>query len=392
MLLTEAEGKDLLSRAGLTVPEGQLILSLQELQQIPQQNFIFPLFLKAQVLHGNRELQNMIRQANTYQEMLDHAADLFNTTDQYDQPIKAILIEKKIDFQSENYLALTYSTQHRSLVVNYSNHGGIGMDDRGQTLQTVPISSINEPTGFAPNQQLIEVVQKLWQVVHDNDAVLVEINPLVETDQGFICLDAKIELEDVARFRHEEWQIYQDRSMLGRPPTAIEQRAHQVSASDHRGVAGESFFEFLGGEVGVMASGGGASLLAMDALMATGVSPANYTEYSGNPSRSKVAALTEVVLSISNLKGLFVVGSNAAFTDIFETLAGLTDGLLTSDYVHKPGFAVLIRRGGPRWEEAFAMVKDRLKELPINLKLLGPDFPIVETAKVMKEMIKGKQD
>jgi ATP-citrate lyase beta-subunit len=73
-------------------------------------------------------------------------------------------------------------------------------------------------------------------------------------------------------------------------------------------VAGESFFEFSGGNIGVMASGGGASTLAMDALLSEGLKPANYTEYSGNPTREKVAALTNLVLSLPNLEALICCG------------------------------------------------------------------------------------
>lgn len=390
MLLTEAEAKELFKRVGLTIPSGRLVSSLGELDALQQQDFNYPVFCKAQVLHGNRFLQNLIRKATDYEQMIFETRDLLQSTDQYDQPITSILIENGESFHEENYLSLSYSTNKRSLVAQYSHQGGVGMDERGSSLQEVELSSIDEPMSFAPNQQLLEVLQKLWQVMQDNDALLVEVNPLVLTDGGYVCLDAKVELEDSARFRHEEWQTYGERSTLGRLPTELEKRAHAVSQSDHRGVAGESFFEFLGGEVGVMASGGGASLLAMDALMSSGVTPANYTEYSGNPPRQKVADLARVVLSIPNLKGLFVVGSNASFTDIYETLAGVVDGFLESNYAQQPGFSVLVRRGGPRWQEAFEMVEERFRGLPIRLKLLGPDFPIIETAEVMKQMLEGK--
>lgn len=388
MLLTEAEGKELFKRAGLTLPDSEVVTSVTELAALDHQRFTFPVFCKAQVLHGNRALQHLIRRANNFDELQQQVTELLTGTDQYSQPITAVLLEQGVSFTSESYLALTYDTHHRSLVAQYSPQGGTGMDDRGETLQTVPLSSLEEPSSFAPNQQLLPTVQKLWHVIRDNDALLVEVNPLVYANDQYLCLDAKVELEDTARFRHEEWQRYSSRSGMGRPPTELETKAHQVSAMDHRGVAGESFFEFIGGDVGVMASGGGASLLAMDALMAAGISPANYTEYSGNPTREKTKALTDVVLSIENLKGLYVVGSNANFTDIYETLAGVIDGLLDSSYA-KPGFKILIRRGGPRWEEAFEMVKQRLAGMGVEYKLFGPDFPIVETAAKMKQLLAG---
>lgn len=387
MLLNEAEGKELLKRAGLRVPKGMLISSAAELDQIDQKNLQFPVYVKAQVMHGNRALQNMVLRAGDAKELNTAVNELFNSKDQYDQPISQILIEEAVVFESELYLSIGYDTNFRQMVVNFSHKGGTGMDDRGETLEIVPLSIINEPAIFTPENSLLPTIQKLWNLFKENDATLVEINPIVRSGDEYICLDAKVELDETAKFRHEEWDRYPERSALGRPPTMLERRAQEVSRSDHRGAAGESFFEFLGGNVGVLASGGGASLLAMDALMAAGISPANYTEYSGNPPREKVKALTEVVLSIPNLEGLYVVGSNANFTDIYETLAGIVDALLESDYKNQAGFSVLIRRGGPRWQEAFAMVEERLKETNIKLKLFGPDFPVVQTALEMKEML-----
>ncbi len=389
LILTEVEGKELLKRAGLQVPRGVLIHTADELNLISEKNLSLPLYLKAQVLHGNRELQNMIRKANDEAELRAIAAELLSSTDQYNQPVQAVLVEETINFDREMYLSLAYDTNSRQLTARFSFTGGVGMDDRGETISTLPLSILEEPKIFPAEHGLLTTVQNLWHLVKDHDAILVEINPIVKKDNQYICLDAKIELETAARFRHQEWERYPERSPLGRPPTEREMRAKEVSAMDHRGAAGESFFEFIAGEVGVLASGGGASQLAMDALLAAGISPANYTEYSGNPPREKVKALTDIVLSIPNLKGLYVVGSNANFTDIFETLAGLIDSLLESPYKDDSNFNLLIRRGGPRWQEAFAMVEERLQTTKIKFKLFGPDFPVVETAAVMKQMIEN---
>ena len=387
MLLTESEGKELLQRAGLQIPRGMLIRQLADLEQVAAKNLAFPIYAKAQVLHGNREVQGLIIKVENHDQIEKAVSGLLDATDQYRQPIIAVLLEESISVDQQIYLSLSYDTRTRRLIAYYSPKGGTGMDDRGETLQQVQLSVLNEPVQFPPAPELLPVVQQLWQCFLENDAVLVEVNPLVRSGEKYYCLDAKIELEDIAASRHTEWSLYGQRNTLGRPPTELELRAREVSQMDHRGAAGESFFEFINGDVGVLASGGGASQLAMDALMAAGIRPANYTEYSGNPPREKVKALTEVVLSIPNLRGLYVVGSNASFTDIYETLAGVVDSLLESAYVERPGFAVLIRRGGPRWQEAFEMVKERLAGKRVNLKLFGPDFPVVDTAAEMKDML-----
>lgn len=423
MLLTEYEAKKLLAQAQLPVPKHFLVpqnVNKNTYKAIFEETFgntqDNKYYVKAQVLHGNRAEQGLVL-STTKETVIHTVTQLLQKKDQDMQAIPSVLVEQAIPIGHSLYVALRYDTVTRKLVCLYSENGGSGMDDRGDTLQKILLSVLEPPSTFDANPKLLPTIQKLWQVFTTQDATLVEINPLAKIQKNksstsqteYICLDAKIELDDTALFRHPEWNEYSERSAFGRPPTPLEKRAHQVSRSDHRGVAGESFFELPGGEIGVMASGGGASTLAMDALLAVGIKPANYTEYSGNPSREKVHALTNVVLSIPNLRGLYVVGSNANFTDIYETLAGVVDGLLESPYVQSPDithtaqnlqspnidssqpFALLIRRGGPRWQEAFSMVKERLQPYintgTIKMKLCGPDFPLLDTAQEMKQLM-----
>jgi succinyl-CoA synthetase beta subunit len=391
MILTEYEAKQLLALENCTVPRGVLIDLVDPLDTVFKNlKLPYPMMVKAQVLHGNRAQQGLILEAHDELELRTHVATLRGSQDQFGSSITQIVVEEKMELTECVYLALQYDTRMRSLVAQYSQSGGVGMDERGETVQSVTLSVETPPEVFVLQPTLLPVVQKLWAVCTTHDAVLVEVNPLALVAGQWVCLDAKIELEDAAQFRHPEWQQYSARSALGRAPTQREEQAHAVSRSDHRGVAGESFFEFPGGAVGIMASGGGASTLVMDALLAEGVAPANYTEYSGNPTREKVAALTDVVLSIPNLTGLFVVGSNANFTDIYETLAGVVDGLLNSEYSHNPTFVVFVRRGGPRLEEAFAMVADRLRDRQCVIELHGPEFPLAQTARAFKELLKKK--
>lgn len=387
MFLNESEGKELLKRAGLLVPHGFLVKSVDELTGVDRQNLRYPLYAKAQVFHGGRGLQDLVRKADDWEQLKRAVGEIFLSTDQFDQPITTVLVEESVVFDQEMYLSLTYDTRQRSLVAQFSYKGGVEIESHADSISQVNLSAINEPSSFSPEPKLLPTVQKLWALFKENDATLVEINPIVRKDDQYYCLDAKIELEDSARFRHGEWSLYRERTVFGRPPTELEKRARLVNDLDHRGSAGASFFEFISGNVGVLASGGGASQLAMDALITAGVEPANYTEYSGNPTREKVKALTEVVLSIANLKGLYVVGSNANFTDIYDTLAGVIDALLESKYKDEEGFALLVRRGGPRYQEAFAMIRERLSGTGVRYKLFGPDFSIIETAKEMKKLM-----
>ncbi len=398
MILTEHEAKQLLRTVGIATPPAHLIHGTSEMEETPPDTFHFPVFVKAQVLHGDRMSMDLVIPADSWEEVQAIVPEMLERRDRFDNPIDAVLLESAIQYEEAFYLAIRYDTVHRQPVLELSVQAGTGIEVRADSIESIPFSAVDGPTDdivahLSLEDDVLETLHraiiKLWQVYATQDATLVEVNPFVIADDGTgYCLDAKIELEDTASFRHQEWKEYGERSPLGRPPTERETQAHEVSRSDHRGVAGESFFEFPEGTIGVMASGGGASTLAMDALLTVGLKPANYTEYSGNPTREKTSKLADVVLSMDGLEGLYVVGSTANFTDIYETLAGVLDGLLRSQYAEEEGFALVIRRGGPRWEEAFEMIRERLADSPIEYRLYGPEFPITETAAVMKELIR----
>lgn len=397
MRLMEHEGKKLLNQAGLAIPVGFLVSKKDLLDpdfnlntQLSNHKINWPVFVKAQVLMGNRGLANLVKSAQNEVELQSVINEFMAKTTPSGEEVNLVLVEEAIEFEQMHYLSLSYDTRYRRLVVAWSQAAGSGMDERGDQVTVHPLSINEAPPVFEPNPELQPIIAKLHQVFIENDLVLAEINPLAKTKQGWVCLDAKLELEDRAEFRHPQWRNYSKRSDLGRLPTQREELAHEISRSDHRGAAGESFFEFTHQPnevvVGVLAAGGGASILAMDSLLAEGIKPANYTEHSGNPPREKVARLTEVILSIPKLKGLFVVGSNANFTDIYETLNGVVDALEKSPY--GAGFCVLIRRGGPRWQEAFDSIGPRLAKKGYIFKLFGPDFPISSTAAEMSKLLK----
>jgi len=145
----------------------------------------------------------------------------------------------------------------------------------------------------------------------------------VQSGRKLIAVDAKVILDDSGLVRHKNIDVL-PKGAVSAVPTQRELAAKNIDAEDYRGSAGSTFIEF-DGDIAVLASGGGASLLVMDALLAFGAKPANYTEYSGNPPREKVEALTEITLEREDLCGCLVAGAYANFTDIYETLAGFAD-------------------------------------------------------------------
>jgi succinyl-CoA synthetase beta subunit/citryl-CoA synthetase large subunit len=123
----------------------------------------------------------------------------------------------------------------------------------------------------------------------------------------------------------------------------------------------------------------------MDALIAAGGAPANYTEYSGNPPREKVAALARVVLSKPGLKGLWIVGGFANFTRIDETFAGIVDALQEI----KPKYPIVIRRAGPYDSAGQRIMEEAAGRLGLDLTYFDRHTPMTATAKVMVEKAYG---
>lgn len=401
MRLYEFEGKKLLAAAGFIVPNAQVVSSDVPLNDTSILSF--PVFAKVQILGGNRAQRNGVVRFEKGQECeTKKTIEKWLKNGWNEGKIKYVLVEQSVqNIKKEHYLALRWDTATRGPVLLYSTQGGSGIEQRQKrekaksehTLRTYPINipladhSLQEIAKkiFPSNTSGEGILQNLWQSFYTNDATLVEINPLFELIDGtFVAGDAKIDLDELAVFRHSEWESYSKRTPFSRSPTAMEEKAKTINAMDHRGVAGASFFEF-DGDIGIMASGGGASLLVMDALMASGLKPANYTEYSGNPSRKKVAALTTLVVSKPGLRGLLVIGGNANFTDIFETLAGVMDGLeSTKPKLH---FPIVIRRGGPRWKEAFAMVRERAMKNNLDVTLFGPETSMLEAVPALVKKV-----
>ena len=121
----------------------------------------------------------------------------------------------------------------------------------------------------------------------------------------------------------------------------------------------------------------------MDALIRAGGEPANYTEYSGNPPREKVAALSKVVLDREGINGLWIVGGMANFTRVDETFAGILDTLREL----QPAYPIMVRRPGPFEEEGLKAFRDAAKEHRWNVRVYGAEKSMTDTAGELVEMV-----
>jgi len=382
MNLYEYEGKKLFEKSGIAIPKGVVISRNQDAKKAYNDLGITDVVVKAQVLSGKRGKNNGIQLCSNEQEVEDACQKIFSM-DIRGQYVAAIRIEEKLSIAEEHYLSITYDTNAKQPILVYSAEGGVDIEDVPHeqiiiTYLDIRNSNIKQETPYS------DMAQKLWKCFLNNDCRLVEINPLVKTTEGeWIAADAKVAIDDDAFYRHEEWQTFEPRTMLGRPATEREIVVQEIDKGEkyYQGTAGK-YIE-MDGNIAILFSGGGASIANMDALANVGLSAANYTEYSGNPPREKVYALTKIVLSKPEVKGLWIAGGVANFTNIKETFQGIIDAL---DEV-KPTYPIVVRRAGPYEQEGMDIMKDCAQRNNLNIKLFGKESSMSETAQVLADMI-----
>jgi len=378
MKLQEHEAKNILEKNGLKTPEKGLTEEEEEY------------VVKAQVFSNNRKEKGGIRFAKNRSEAEAEKQEMIGGRIDTEE-IKDVLVEEKIDFTEEYYVSFIYDTDSRKPAMIFSRDGGTGIEDReGSKLPLEDDSQFRfrqflKGKGFEGKElvKLAGTLHKLFQAFLEEDARLLEVNPLARTGDGYIVLDAMMDLDDDANYRHD--RDLPDRSDLGREKTDREVKAEKIDEDDHRGVAGK--YTELDGDIGMMLAGGGASLTNMDALIEYGGEPANYTEYGGNPPTEKVYRLSKVIMS-KDLDGLWHVGGTANNTDILRTMEGFIQALEEE----RPEYPIVIRRDGPHADEAFELLREKREELDINMKLYRNDTPMTQTAEVLMEMVKNDEN
>ncbi len=405
MKLPEYKGKELLKSVGIKVPPGIVTNNKSYINLSFHKNKYKEFFLdqqsviiKAQILSGKRKKAGLIVTSDDYPESLKLIDELYKK-EFNGNVIDTLLIERKLSIAEEYFLAIVYDTQTRKPMVIFSRQGGIDIEEVAQENKLIfyPISALHGLTAYQSRDiakqagfkgrellQVASLIKKAFTCFEKYDCQSLEINPIIKTPKGLLFAgDAKIVIDDNAVSRQDTFHDVtdiEDKTVL----SPREMEARKIDYHDHRGVAGKTFIE-LEGDIAILASGGGASLTAMDAILQAGGKPANYTEYSGNPPKEKVKKLTHVTLTQPGLNGCLVIGGKANFTDIYETLSGFMEGL--GELEQQPNYPIVIRRAGPRDKEAFEMIQRIAAEKGYNITLYGEDMPMSRAARVMAQKV-----
>ena len=294
MRLIEADGKNLLERRGLSVPRGQLYGPGEPVAAIAGGGAV-----KAQLLAGGRGKSGLVRLANE-PEVVAVAATIADRMRALGLP-PHILIEEKIAVEAECYLAWRIDDVRQAPVMLFSPRGGVEIEAHAGGLHEFVWDPLRSLHPHHLVQFLLDVgasrralgalarfATELYRLFVAEDAELAEINPLAVTQNGQVtALDAKLVLDDNARFRHRDWDALLSAQLERSAMTPLERRAAD---------SGLTLVE-LDGCVALFAAGAGFGMALVDLLADAGLPAANFADASGGASAEAFAAMGDVILA-----------------------------------------------------------------------------------------------
>lgn len=378
MLLIEHDGKQLLATLGASVPPG-VFASLEEADTLFKAlDWSHPWYFKAQVLQGRRGKSGLVRRVDKKEDVEHVIADIraiLGTT-----PCAGLLADPAIAHTEEWLLSVDIDREAGAIRINYSPEGGMSVSQ----ARSVTIRDASDWEKVSLPTSVLMLAKTLHGAMGTQDALSMEINPLaVLADGSCIALDAKIELDDAAWSRHPEWATFISHRLRSVGKTEREQAFNALlDSAGHRGTMGR-YLE-LDGDIAVILSGGGASLVAMDALMHVGLKPGNYLEASGNPDPESLRKAAAIVLSKPGLKALWIAGSFANFTDIQATVMAVL-GAMQDMGVRLP---IVVRRDGPNADTAQAEAINWAKEHGIPLTFHRGTVDLETSAHAVAEAVR----
>lgn len=316
MNIHEYQAKQIFRKYYLPTPKGFLANTVHETLKCAKKLGGKKWVLKAQVHTGGRGKAGGIKIAHSLEEVKLYAQELLGMTLITKQTgptgivVKKIYIEEGIHITYEAYLAITLDRSIEMPVLMGSRDGGVEIEkvaqDNPHSIKKIPIDPSIGFKDFHGRELAFELgifkedianfiafARTLYRIYIEDDAELIEINPLVKTDDNrFLALDGKMGLDDSALFRHHDIEAMRDISQENEE----EQEASQYGLS----------YIKLDGNVGCMVNGAGLAMATMDIIHYEGGCAANFLDVGGNASASSVAKGFELILKDSNVKAIFV--------------------------------------------------------------------------------------
>ena len=316
MNIHEHQAKKILKKYGAPVPEGVHGFSVAEIVDKAKNLNTKKFVLKAQIHAGGRGKAGGIKILNNIDELKVASAELLGKklitpqTGIDGKEVKRIYVEESSEISKEFYLSCIVDRATSKIAFISSDQGGVDIEEVAKNnpekiittridFQTeikhedceevIKIFKLNSDA----NNQAIKLIKSIYKLFIENDASLIEINPLILTkDNKIICLDAKINFDDNALFRNQEILSLRD---------LTEEEEKEIEASKH-----DLSYIKLDGNIGCMVNGAGLAMATMDIIKLYGEEPANFLDVGGGASKEKVSAAFKIILSDRNVKGILI--------------------------------------------------------------------------------------
>jgi len=351
--LQEYMGKDLLRKAGVPVPGGQVTSTPDEAAEIARG--LGSVAVKAQVLVGGRGKAGGIKLADTPEEARQRAAEILGM-DIKGLTVDKVLVEQQVTIAKEYYAGITLDRAKHRFILMLSLMGGVDIEDVAASNPEAIIRTWIDPAygltgydvraamfkaGFEQSafKDLQRILTGLYRVMVQTDAMLAEINPLAVTEDGKgIAADAKFDIDDNALFRQSELAQFSSES--------IDDPVEKIAAE-----AGMPYVK-LDGDIGIIGNGAGLVMMTLDVVKSVGGKPANFLDIGGGARAEVVRNAFEVVLSDPQVRGI-VMNIFGGITRGDEVAKGLLEAAGSMD-IRVP---VAIRLAGTREEEGRAILE-----------------------------------
>jgi succinyl-CoA synthetase beta subunit len=316
MKIHEYQGKDIIKKFGVPVPKGEVAFTIDDAVKAAEKIGGSVWVVKAQIHAGGRGKGGGVKLARSLEEVCERAGEILgmrlvtHQTGPEGRIVRRLLIEQGMTIAKEMYVGITLDRQRSQNVVMVSTEGGMEIE---KVAAESPEKILKEPVdpviGFQQFQARtlcfglgltgdalkngVKFLVALYKAYDASDASLVEINPLVMTQEGHIvALDAKINFDDNALFRHPEYE--QLRDIDEEEPLEVEAAASNLN------------YIKLDGNVGCMVNGAGLAMATMDIIKLAGGMPANFLDVGGGASAETVEAGFKIILKDENVKAILI--------------------------------------------------------------------------------------
>ena len=316
MNIHEHQAKQILKKYGATVPKGIFALNVEELIEKAKSLNTEKFVLKAQIHAGGRGKAGGVKILNNLEELKIAAKELLgktlitHQTGPEGKEIKRLYVEESSNIEKEFYLSCLVDRATSKIAFISSDQGGMDIEEVAKNTPEKIITTkldISEEISNEKCEMIIEIfklkneaknqaillIKSIYKMFISTDASMVEVNPLILTkEEKLVCLDAKINFDDNALFKHPE--IVELRDLNEEDPIEIEASKYGLS------------YIKLDGTIGCMVNGAGLAMATMDIIKLYGKEPANFLDVGGGASKEKVSAALKIILSEKNIEGVLI--------------------------------------------------------------------------------------